>query len=148
MKTFRNQYIFTILILVLVLMSCKDVTSSTSEETTSEASKTQTRVTVLPLAKFGKLIGAVGDIQLVDVRTPNEVAQGSIAGAMNIDINGAGFEENIAKLNRSQAVYVYCKSGGRSARAAAILKKAGFTDIYDLQGGFTAWQAAGMEIVQ
>lgn len=148
MKIFRNNSIFTILILALVLMSCKDAPSSTSEETTLETYQTQTTVTVISPAEFSKHIGAVSDVQLVDVRTPEEVAQASIAGATNIDINGAGFEENIAKLNKSQPVYVYCRSGGRSARAAAILKKAGFTEVYDLQGGITAWQAAGMEVVQ
>lgn len=77
--------------------------------------------------------------QLIDVRTPGEVAGGMIEGATNIDFNGANFKEEMAKLDRDKPVLVYCRSGGRSGQTASMLKSMGFKEVYDLQGGYMGW---------
>ena len=87
-------------------------------------------------------------IQLVDVRTPREVEQGMILGAQNMDYMGDDFLEQTESLDKSEPVYIYCKSGGRSARAAKKLRDAGFTKVYDIDGGITAWNKAGYETVK
>ncbi|WP_430613222.1 rhodanese-like domain-containing protein [Flavobacterium sp. JP2137] len=79
--------------------------------------------------------------QLIDVRTAAEFDQDHISGAENIDVLQGDFDANIAKLDKDKPVYVYCKSGGRSAKAIDKLKAQGFTNLYELQGGFTAWKA-------
>ncbi|NND62962.1 MAG: rhodanese-like domain-containing protein [Flavobacteriaceae bacterium] len=80
-------------------------------------------------------------VQLVDVRTPQEYKGGSIKKAINIDIfQSNSFQEKIQKLDKNQPVYIFCRSGSRSKRAAGLMLKLGFTKIFDLQGGYMAWQ--------
>jgi rhodanese-related sulfurtransferase len=81
------------------------------------------------------------DIQLVDVRTPKEYEEGHIENALNIDVTDDSFVKNIQQLNKEKPVMVYCRSGHRSARAAQILKEQGFKKIYNLDGGFMAWES-------
>ena len=81
------------------------------------------------------------DLQLVDVRTPAEVQQGMIDGAQNIDYKSPDFKTNIAKLDRSKPIAVYCGAGSRSGNAGDILVELGFEEIYDLSGGFSQWKA-------
>ncbi len=80
-------------------------------------------------------------IQLVDVRTPREFNGGHIKGAKNIDMfQQANFELQFGKLAKDQPVYLYCRSGMRSQKAARRLVKLGFEQIYDLQGGYINWR--------
>lgn len=86
------------------------------------------------------------DVQLVDVRTPEEYREGYIEDSQNIDFNSPTFDEDISKLDKSKPVIVYCKSGGRSAECSEKLLKAGFVKIYDLKGGIAQWKFEGFEI--
>ena len=83
------------------------------------------------------------DVLILDVRTPREFAEGHIKGAKNININGADFDTQIDALSKDQTVVVYCRSGGRSARAMGIMQKKGFTEVYNMQGGVMAWSRNG-----
>ena len=87
-----------------------------------------------------------GDHQLVDVRTEEEFGASHLKDAQNICVTMDNFEERAKGLDKNKPVYVYCKSGGRSARAAKILTDMGFTKVYDLQGGITNWEEKGLEI--
>ena len=84
--------------------------------------------------------------QLIDVRTLEEFSEGHLKNAQNICITDADFEENVAKLDKNQPVYLYCRSGKRSASAAEILKDMGFTEIYDMEGGILKWESENLEI--
>ncbi|OUR94277.1 thioredoxin [Flavobacteriales bacterium 34_180_T64] len=86
------------------------------------------------------------DIQLVDVRTPEEYQEGYIDNSQNIDFRSPTFDEDIIKLDKTKPVILYCRSGGRSAKCAAKLKDAGFVKIYDLDGGITKWEFEGLDI--
>lgn len=88
-------------------------------------------------AEFTKIISDK-NIQLVDVRTPEEFSDGHIPGAKNMDIKGAGFEKQIATLDTTKSVAVYCRGGMRSKAAAKKMADRGFT-IIDLDNGFSAW---------
>ena len=81
--------------------------------------------------------------QIIDVRTPVEFADDHLNNAQNIDYNSDKFEEMAKKLDASKPTFVYCAGGKRSADAAAILVKLGFKDVYDLDGGFRAWNKEG-----
>lgn len=83
---------------------------------------------------------------VLDVRTPEEIARGKIAGASVIDFRGAKFEQKVALIARDKPVFVYCASGGRSGQAAAMMSKLGFTRVYNLSGGIAAWKAAGLPV--
>ena len=86
-------------------------------------------------------------VVIVDVRTPGEYAQGHVDGAINIDVEGAGFDDEIAKLDKNATYAVYCHSGRRSGLATDAMAKAGFTHVYNLQGGISDLQSAGATIV-
>ena len=86
------------------------------------------------------------DVQLVDVRTPEEYKEGFIKNSQNIDFNSPTFDEDISKLDKTKPVILYCKGGGRSAKCAEKLSKAGFIKIYDLEGGITQWKFQGWEL--
>ena len=81
------------------------------------------------------------DYVLVDVRTPEEFAQGALPEAVNISVTDLSFPFEIAKLNKEKPVLIYCKGGTRSARAAVAMKALGFDEIHELDGGYMAWLA-------
>jgi len=79
------------------------------------------------------------EAQIIDVRTPQEFADDHLNNAVNIDWNGEKFNEEAKKLDASKPTFVYCAGGKRSAEAAAKLIELGFKEVYDLDGGFRAW---------
>lgn len=83
--------------------------------------------------------------QLIDVRTLDEFNEGHLKNAQNICVTSDDFEERISKLDKDQPIYLYCRSGKRSARAAEILKDLGFKEIYDMEGGILKWQGEQLE---
>lgn len=80
------------------------------------------------------------DVQLVDVRTPEEHEKEHIVNSQNIDFSSPTFEEDITKLDKAKPVILYCKGGSRSAKCAKKLQEAGFEKIYDLEGGISKWK--------
>lgn len=88
------------------------------------------------------------DVQVVDVRRADEYNEGHLAGAINIDVLGAGFVDKADKeLNKEYPVAVYCRSGRRSAQAADELAAQGF-QVVNMAGGILAWQKAGLPVVR
>jgi len=86
------------------------------------------------------------DAPVIDVRTPAEFADGHLAGAINVDIFAPDFREQIEALDLSaeEPVYLYCRSGNRSGKAAQILRQMGYDEAFNV-GGFEALKAAGAE---
>lgn len=83
---------------------------------------------------------------IIDVRTPGEYAEGHVKGARLIPVNElAG---RLAEVPKDRQVYVYCHSGKRSARAAALLASHGFGKVENVLGGIVAWRAAGHPVVK
>lgn len=81
------------------------------------------------------------NVFILDVRTEDEVEEGYIPNATNIDIYlGQGFLEELEKLDKSKNYYVYCRSGNRSGQACAIMNSVGFENTYNLEGGFMNWE--------
>lgn len=91
--------------------------------------------------KFLELIEQ-GDGIILDVRTPDEVAQGHLPGASILNFYDDDFERKLNLMRKDIPIYVYCRSGGRSARAAEMMKKNGFADVHNLLGGIGAWNKA------
>lgn len=88
-----------------------------------------------------------GHVQLLDVRSAEEYAQGHIANAENIDVQQPDFIDKAqAKLNHANPVYVYCRSGKRSMMAAQKLVKAGFK-VVNLRDGIVGWEDAGKPVL-
>ena len=99
-------------------------------------------IEVVNVVSFEKL-AQNENMQLIDVRTPEEFAEGHLKNATNICVTCDAFEKEIVALDKTKPVLVYCKMGGRSAKAAAKLKEFGFKSITDLDGGITAWENEG-----
>ncbi|WP_040251578.1 rhodanese-like domain-containing protein [Psychroserpens mesophilus] len=78
---------------------------------------------------------------VLDVRTPEEVAQGIIPNAIHIDIfKGQGFIDEVQQLDKTKSYFIYCKAGARSGQACAVMNQLGFNKTYNLLGGFNEWQ--------
>ena len=98
------------------------------------------QIEVVSVAEVSQALQQENKIQLVDVRTPEEYAEGKIADAININVLGDDFMTEIEKLDKEKPVYIYCKSGKRSSMAAKKMSELGFVKIYDLNGGITSWE--------
>jgi rhodanese-related sulfurtransferase len=86
-----------------------------------------------------------GAVQLVDVRTDAEIARGRIGGAICLPLHLLPLRMN--DLDANKTTVFYCQMGGRSAQAAAFAAAQGHGDVFNLQGGITAWSHGGGEIV-
>lgn len=84
---------------------------------------------------------------IIDVRTPEEFAMGHLEGALNLDVEGGAFEAGLAELDPSATYIVYCRSGRRSALAAATMAAKGFTAVTDLGALEQAAAATGIPVV-
>lgn len=119
--------IFTLLLTILIV-------SSTNAQNSSQlnASEYAARIKQLPTAP------------VVDVRTPNEFAQGHLPNAQNINWNSNDFQQQLSKFDKTKPIFVYCLSGGRSSAAASTMLNMGFKEVYNLAGGIMKWRAAGL----
>jgi len=94
----------------------------------------------LAQAQWQEELAADANAVIVDVRTEEEVEEGFIPNAKHIDIYlGQEFINQIETLDKSKTFYVYCRSGGRSAQACAIMNQLGFANTKNLLGGFSEW---------
>lgn len=124
---------FSLLLVVLVFSGCLQ----TSKEKAIQVVTSEEMQTLLEL----------DNVQLIDVRTPEEYAEGYIKNFQNIDFFSETFDADILKLDKDKPVILYCKKGGRSAKCAEKMLEAGFVKIYDLQGGISKWEHEGYAIV-
>lgn len=123
--------VIAILASVLLLAGCS--TSSTAMD--------------LSVSEFSSKVTESGIITL-DVRTPGEFNEGHIEGASLIDFQSGNFENEIASLDKNQTYAVYCRSGNRSGEAVKVMTEAGFTKLYNLDGGVIDWASAGLPLVK
>lgn len=104
--------------------------------------------TALTADEFEKAIAAKDSVQVLDVRTPGEYNSGHIANALQADWNDPQeFSRRVAFVDKNKPVYVYCLAGGRSAAAAAEMRKMGYEKVYELKGGTNAWKAANKPLI-
>lgn len=90
---------------------------------------------------FQKLYDLDSTIQLVDVRTDQEFTEGFIPGAIHINFNEEDFlEKSKLMLDSKKPIYLYCKTGNRSAKAGTkLLLTKKFENVYYIKGGYTYW---------
>ena len=98
-------------------------------------------------ASFADVVSSPG-VTVIDVRTPEEFAQGHIEGAVNYNVEGPDFGTQIAGLDPAGTYAVYCRSGNRSQVAVGEMSQAGVNGIYELESGIVGWQNAGLPVVQ
>jgi rhodanese-related sulfurtransferase len=101
--------------------------------------ETTGNITVLNKTEYATQI-VTNNIKPIDVRTASEFNSGHIKKAINVDFFNAGnFNTYFEKIDKDKPVYVYCRSGARSQKAARKLLKMGFSQVYDLKGGYSSW---------
>jgi rhodanese-related sulfurtransferase len=103
-------------------------------------------VTNMNVSEFSQKITETGVVTL-DVRTPGEFAEGHIEGARLIDFQSGNFENEIAALDKNASYAVYCRSGNRSGQAVKVMQDAGFTNVFNMNGGVIDWANAGLPLV-
>ena len=108
----------------------------------SACGSSSTAVSKVDAQAFADAAGQAG-VVVLDVRSPEEFAAGHLPGAININVEDAGFADAIATLDKNATYAVYCQSGRRSGIATSQMAEAGFATLFDLQGGVQAWQQAG-----
>lgn len=86
------------------------------------------------------------DLVVLDVRTPEEFAEGHLEGAVLVDFYAADFAEQLAALDTDVPYLVYCRSGNRSGQALGVMEQLGFTSAVDVDGGIVAWTGAGLPV--
>lgn len=115
--------------LFCLLVSC----STATEESVAEK---------VDVSTFSEKLETLKEVQVLDVRTPEEFAGGAIENAVNINFYGDDFDAQLTKLDKKKPVMVYCQAGapeGRSGQTMAKLKELGFQKVYELDGGYLGW---------
>ncbi len=118
--------------------SCKkkvEYSPSESETLTSQNDYINTSVEYMD-----QLMASKPKMRLIDVRTPEEIEKGVIGQPLKFNFYDDQFKNQIAKLNKEIPYLVYCKKGGRSAKASKMMKNLGFKNVYNLKGGYDAYQ--------
>lgn len=137
---FRSFKFFAIASIAFLSTSIKPSAQSATRESTEIVKLVSPEEAAAALEADPKII-------VIDVRTPEEYAQGHIAKALNIDVKGKDFSEKISLLERSKTYLVHCRSGVRSAASMKTLKELGFENILHLDSGLKGWIKAGFSKV-
>ena len=95
--------------------------------------------TDVDVVQFEKMMEGNKNVVILDVRTPQEIAEGKIKGATELNLYDPYFENKVEKLDKSKTYLVYCRSGRRSVSACNIMSKKGFNSLYNLKGGYNDW---------
>ena len=128
------KFSFTLLLLSFVFVACQN--SSQTATTANEKSA----YTQLSVEEFKAKLATVEKPQLIDVRTPREFEQGNIPGSKMINFKDRTFAAEMAKLDKNRPLFIYCQSGGRSLKACNQAVTDGFTEVYELAGGYGDWK--------
>jgi rhodanese-related sulfurtransferase len=118
----KSRFLF-ILLVTITTMSC------TSQTTTYES---------VDSVKFADIL-LLDNIQIVDVRTPEEFYQGHIQGAICMDMRNPNFDDQIKQLDTNRPVAMYCRAGRRSKIAAEKMSAIGLI-VYELDRGIISWR--------
>lgn len=138
-----RQAFLTVLLLVgtfvaLSLAGCSSGTSSSNSQASSSGSSSSDGYTTISVDEAKALIDA-GGVTIVDVRTQSEYESAHIPGAVLVTLDTIGTSQPQALPDLNAKLLVYCRTGVRSAQASAALAKIGYTQVYNMSGGITAW---------
>ena len=120
-----------IFIAIICLISCKNKST--------QSSSSHQRVDI-SIEDAHEIRNAQPSVIFLDVRTPEEIAQGFITDALTADVKSPDFRERIQKLDKDREYIVYCRSGGRSVKASDMMLEEGFTKVKNMKGGYNAWK--------
>ena len=141
----KKMSFFLLIVITVFEVACKQPADTKPDSDPTGVSLVETVFEdVDPEAAEKLLAGNV--VTVLDVRTPEEFAEGHLPNAVNIDFRDAGFSEALAKLDRSKPYLIHCRSGGRSGQALSVFKELGFAKIHHLNDGILGWTASGRQL--
>jgi rhodanese-related sulfurtransferase len=139
-----------IIIVFFLATSISLAYSCTSSTSQSEAAIAQEGIITknVSVNDFQLLIDEKKDHIILDVRTPQEVAEGSIKDSQKLDFYDPEFKAKLDQLDKTKPLLIYCKSGRRSGIVMSTLRELGFKEVYNLQGGILSWTKAGLPLTK
>ena len=146
--TFKILSIIALAALALACVRAKNSSSSSNDTSSSSVNVSGDVIKVVSPNEFKTAYEAEDAALLLDVRTPEEYAEGHLKGAKLLDWkNPDSFKEGAKTLDATKTIYVYCRSGRRSNAAAQFLASQGFK-VIDMDGGILSWTSEGLEVVK
>jgi phage shock protein E len=149
----KTRTLLTVLLTALLLAAgCSSGDTATSDagtESSNSSSDAEAAGIRLVSATEGAALQAdpPDDLVILDVRTPEEFAEGHLDGAIMLDFYEADFADRVGELDPDVPYLLYCRSGNRSGQTTSIMSELLFTDVADIHGGIVAWNAAGLQVV-
>ncbi len=128
----KKGILLSAMLLAFLMGSCQNQSDSSNQEVG--------QYELLSVNDFSSKIQKEENLQLLDVRTPREWQGGVLEGALQINMYDADFYDKVSsKVDKSKPVYVYCQGGVRSKEVGMQLIKMGYSNVYDLKGGYASW---------
>lgn len=126
-------------VVVVLLLTLTVIAAAGSAVTNVTVGKSQT----LMKERAGK-----PDFVILDVRTPEEFAEGHIVGAVNLDVQAKDFEKKLRALDRKKSYLVYCRTGNRSRKATVAMEALGFRSIFHMNEGIVRWKQQNLPLTR
>ena len=148
MTTNRTRLLATAAAAALAVSACgnDDDGGAEPEPAVAEAAAPAGLSTVSPTQAAATIADPPADLVILDVRTPDEFAEGHIEGATMLDFYEPSFAADLAELDPNVPYVVYCRSGNRSGQTLSLMAELGFTSVENVDGGVIAWQEAGLSL--
>ena len=146
-----NRILILILVsagLIILLLPAHFVSSEDAAPETQKSTQSPKPVSASDAASLVQKNKNNPDFIILDVRTEEEYSGGHIENAINVDVTSESFTKEVLKLDKENTYVIHCRSGKRSAKAGAILQELGFRDVYDIQGGISAWKEEGLPVTK
>jgi len=116
--------------------------------TTAAAGSAVKNVTVGKAQTLMKERAGKTDFVILDVRTPEEFAEGHLDGAVNLDVQARDFEKKLRVLDRKKSYLVYCRTGNRSRKATVAMEALGFRSIFHMNEGIVRWKQQSLPLTR
>ena len=140
-----NKIHIAALVWLIAASSCNQPAQSTDNDPPTSISDSQI-IRSVDSRGAERLLDEEEDIILIDVRTPEEYAEGHLEGAKNIDFHDPKFPEQIRQLDPTQKYMLYCAVGGRSGKSQEIMEEMGFKEVYNVIEGFKELRELGIPV--
>ena len=146
MRTWRLGVAFAAAALAFTAPLAGCSSSDTANVPTDVAVGTPANLERVDANSFTSVV-ATPSITVIDVRTPGEFSRGHVDGAVNYNVEGPDFADQIMGLDPGGVYAVYCQSGNRSQVAVDQMASIGVNSIFELESGITGWESAGFPVV-
>lgn len=130
--------------LSLIATGCGGDSDESSGAEASDVTQASAQLTTVTADEAAEIHQNPPDgLVVLDVRTPEEFAEGHLDGAVMVDFYAPDFADQLAQLDGNAPYLLYCRSGNRSGETIGLMRQMGFTDVTEIDGGVVAWQQAG-----